>query len=123
MKTALFISIVVLLLVGGCILADAASAACPPEPAMLIATGNELSVCTDEAGMTALDIKINGVVKPRVPLTMTVGVPVRLTGLVGCAIGTVQVAGVNAAGVGPWGAAVPTTFPPCTTLRLGQPLP
>ena len=104
--------------------AGVAEAVCPAQPTSLVATGNELSACTDETGMTAIDLKINGVTMPRVPLTMVPGTPIRLTALVGCSIGTIQAAGVNAAGAGLWGAVLPVTFPPCTSaIRLGGPLP
>ena len=81
MKTALFISVVLLLLVGGCILADAAEAACPatqPTAPVDIAAGGKVCVrVVAGAPVTSLAVKYTGAMGetettsylPQTPLT------------------------------------------------------
>lgn len=97
------------------------AALCPEQPQSLVATGNELSVCSNEP-LTGLDLKIGDTPLPRINLLVPAGTPVRIIGLNACT-GLLSVAGVNEAGAGKWGVAVPTVFPPCDVPRLGDPLP
>ena len=116
MKTALFISLVVLLLVGACIIADAASAACPtppsPLPTTLIAVGGVLNACSVEA-TTSVELERDGVVLPALPIAMPAGANTILTGYVGCGKASYRIRGVNAAGPSGWSAPVSATFPNC----------
>lgn len=105
------------------LLTSVAKAACPTQPATLIAANGKLSICSDEA-ITAVRIERNGVVQtPDIPITLVAGVPKDLSGLVMCSTGTLKAAGVNAAGVSPWGAPVSATFPGCVAPVWGPALP
>jgi len=103
------------------LLTNGAHAACPPQPAEIVATNNEISVCSEEP-LTGIDLKVGTTALPRIALAVPSGTPVRVIGLNSCS-GMLSVAGVNEAGVGQWGLPVKTTFLPCTNTRVGGPLP
>ena len=113
MRTTLFVLIL--------LISVSAQAACPPQPAKIIATNNEISVCSEEP-VTGLDLKVGTTALPRINLAIPAGTPVRIIGLNACS-GLLSAAGVNEAGVGQWGVAVPTTFLLCGNVNLGNPLP
>jgi len=102
-----------LALAAAALLAGSAEAACPTtQPTTIVATNGKLSVCSTEA-TTAVRLRVNGTVKPDLPIALVPGVAVDLAGYTQCAKGTLEVAGVNAAGAGPYGAPVDATFQGC----------
>ena len=99
-------------------LAGVAEAACPAtQQPTIIAAGGKLSICSSEA-TTAVRLRVNGVVKPDLPIALVPGVVVDLAGYAQCDTGTLEVAGVNAAGVSPWSVPVSATFPNCSSPLL-----
>ena len=104
-------------------LAGVAEAACPAtQQPTIIAAGGRLSICSSEA-TTAVRLRVNGVVKPDLPIALVPGTVVDLAGYTQCAKGTLEVAGVNAAGVSPYGAPVDATFPGCVAPIIGPAIP